>query len=109
DGDRRLTRRPSLPKGLPADQCAPKRRERLVSVGPLVVANAQAAKLIQPRKRPFHHPAPAPQATAVLRSTHGQQRMNVANAQTVPDGLPRIRTIPPDPGGATAGAAPVAP
>jgi hypothetical protein len=76
DGDQRLTRRPCPRQGLPADQCAPQRQERLVDVSPFLVADVQAAKLTQPRKRPFHYPAPASQATAVPRSTLGQ-RVNV--------------------------------
>ena len=64
-----------------------------MDVGPFVVADAQPAKLIQPRKRPFHHPSPASQAAAVPRSTDGQQRVNVAGAQTVTDGLRIIRAI----------------
>jgi len=67
-----------------------------VDVGPFVVSDAQAAKLIQPRKCSFHHPAPASQVAAVPRSTHGQQRMNLACAQTITDGRRVIRTIAED-------------
>src|SRR5262249_1238019 len=95
-GDRQLTRRQCPPKGLPADQRAPKRQERLVDVGPFVVADAPPAKLIQPRKCPFHYPAPTSQAAAVPRSTLGQQRVNVTGAQTVTDRLRVIRTIAED-------------
>jgi hypothetical protein len=40
-----------------------------MDVGPLVIPHAQAAKLIQPRKRPLDHPPPPPEATPVPRAT----------------------------------------
>ena len=45
-----------------------------MDVGPLVIADAQAAKLIQPGKRALDDPAPPAQAAAVLGAAHGQQR-----------------------------------
>ena len=38
-----------------------------MDVGPFVVADAQAAKLVQPGERPLHDPAPPAQAAAVRR------------------------------------------
>jgi hypothetical protein len=51
-----------------------------VDVGPLVVPDAQAAVLIQPRERALHHPPP--QAADMLRAAHGHQRENAACSQT---------------------------
>jgi hypothetical protein len=51
---RHSTRQPALPQELPADQRATERKECLVDIGPLVVANAQAAKLIEPGKWARH-------------------------------------------------------
>ena len=39
---------PRLPQRLPADERAPEREERRVDVPPLVIADAEAAELIQP-------------------------------------------------------------
>ncbi len=47
--------------------------------------DAQTTELIEPRKRPLDDPAPPPQATAVLRTAHRQQRQNVTGPQAVPD------------------------
>ena len=44
-----------------------------MDVGPLLIADAQAAKLVQPRKCPLHDPAPPPQATSVLGASHGRR------------------------------------
>ena len=54
------TRHPALPQELPADQRTPEGEERLVDLCPLVVADAEAAELVEPRKRPLNDPAPLP-------------------------------------------------
>src|SRR6476660_6501115 len=45
---------------LPADQRTPEGEERRVNVGPPVIPHAEAAKLVQPRKRPLHDPPAQP-------------------------------------------------
>ncbi len=49
-----------------------------MDVGPLVIANAQAAKLVQPRERALHDPAPPAQATPVRGAAHGQPGRDMA-------------------------------
>ena len=78
---------------MPADQRAPERKERFVDIGPLVIADAQAPELIQPGKRALNDPPPPTQATAMLRTAHGQQRKNVARSQTSPDNRGVVRAI----------------
>jgi len=56
-----------------------------VDVSSLFVANAQAAKLVQPGKAPFHDPSPSTEATAVLCVAHRKQREDAPVAQTLPD------------------------
>src|SRR4029450_2818524 len=74
-----LSGSPCLAQRLPANQGAPEREERLVDVGPLVVTDAQASELIEPRKRPLHDPPPA---TTPLRSTtHRDPRAAMARPQ----------------------------
>ena len=53
----------------------------------------QAAKLIEPCKRPLDDPPPPAQAAAVLGATHRQQRQNVPRAQAAPDGCRIIATV----------------
>ena len=58
-GAREVAPLPPCPaQRLPANQCAREREERLVDVGPLVIPHTQAAKLIEPGKRPLDDPAP---------------------------------------------------
>ena len=64
-----------------------------MDVGPFVVADTQATKLIQPRKCPLDNPAPPAQAAAVLGAAHRQQAQNVARAQAVPDGRRVIAAV----------------
>jgi hypothetical protein len=45
-----------------------------VNVGPLVVADTKASKLIEPRKCPLDDPAPSSQTAAVLGTAQRQQR-----------------------------------
>ena len=68
------------------------RQERLVDIGPFVIPNAEAPKLIQPGKRALDDPPP-PQAAAVPRAAHGQQRENVARPQTVPNRLGIVAAV----------------
>ena len=90
---RRLLSHPSLPQGMPTDQSAPEREEGLVNVGPLVVADAKAAKLAEPGKRTFHHPPPSTQSACVLRSGNGEQREDMAGSQIAPDRLGTICAV----------------
>lgn len=53
-----------------------------MDVGSLVVADAQAAKLVQPRKRSLDHPAPPTQAASVLGGSHGQPPHDVTCSET---------------------------
>lgn len=56
-----------------------------MDVGPLVVADAPTTELIESSGRQLDDPAPPPQAAAVLRAAHGQQR-RMMRPQAVPDG-----------------------
>jgi hypothetical protein len=64
-----------------------------VDVGPLVVADAQAPELIQPRKRAFHNPAKPGQSAPVPSAAHGEQRVNPTHPQAVPNGLGVVAAI----------------
>ena len=65
-----------------------------MDVGPLVIADAQAAKLVQPRKRPLHDPAPPTQATPVLGAAHGQPGHDVTSPETAPNRRRVVAAIP---------------
>jgi hypothetical protein len=66
-----------------------------VDVGPLVIANAQAAKLVQPRERALHDPAPPAQATPVRGAAHGQPGHDVPRPQARAESPPhRSRESP---------------
>ena len=71
---RRLLSHPSLPQGMPTDQSAPEREERLVDVGALVVADTEASELVEPSKRSLDDPAPDSQTAAMRGPTHRHQR-----------------------------------
>ena len=58
-----------------------------MNVGPLVVADTKASKLIEPRKCPLDDPAPSSQTAAVLGTAHRQQRQDAASSQPGSDGL----------------------
>src|SRR5438067_5429775 len=102
---RRLLSHPSLPQGTPTDQSAPEREERLVDVGPLVITDAQASELVEPRKRPFHDPPPPAQPTPVRGTTHGDPRYDMprpqptTNRRSVVAAIPehRVRPLPGPP------------
>ena len=64
-----------------------------MDVGPLVISHAQAAKLIQPRKRPLDHPPPPPEATPVPHATPRHERANPTPAQTIPNRLRVVAAI----------------
>ena len=82
-----------LLQGVPAQENAGKGQKRLVDVGPLLVANPQAAKLIKPSEGSFHHPAPSPQSTAMFGVALGEPRNDVATTQTLPDCLRVITAV----------------
>jgi hypothetical protein len=65
-----------------------------VDVGPLVIADAQAAKLAQPRERPLYDPAPPTQATLVRGAAHGQPGYDVTRSETLPNPCGVIAAIP---------------
>ena len=64
-----------------------------MDVGPFVVADAQAAKLIQPRKRPLHDPALAAQTTAMLGAAHRPAAAECGGSHTMPNALRVISAI----------------
>ena len=64
-----------------------------MKVCPLFVAHAQATELIQPSERPFHDPAPSPQAAAVIGVAHREQRHDAPLTQTSPDCRRVIATV----------------
>jgi hypothetical protein len=53
-----------------------------VDVRPLVVADAEAAELIQPSKGTLDDPAPPAQATPMRSPAHGQQGHDVASPES---------------------------
>src|SRR6476660_679627 len=69
---------------LPANQRAPERKKRLMDVGSLVIAHAQAAKLTEPGKGALDDPPPSAQATPMRRAAHGQPRHDVTSPETAP-------------------------
>ena len=56
-----------------------------MDVGPLVIPQAQAAKLVEPRKRALDDPPPPAEATAVVRAAHRQPRHDVTGPETAPN------------------------
>jgi hypothetical protein len=64
-----------------------------MDVGQLVVAEVQAAKLIQPGERALHDPPPSAQAAAMPRSAHGEQWEDLAYSQALPDDLRVVRAV----------------
>ena len=65
-----------------------------MDVRPLVIPHAQAAKLIQPRKRPLDHPPPPPEATPVPHATPRHERANPTPAQPTPNRLRVVAAVP---------------
>jgi len=78
---------------LPTNQCTAEREERFVNVGPLVVADTEASKLIEPGKCPLDDPAPSSQTAAVLGTAHRQQRQDAASSQPGSDGLCLVAAV----------------
>src|SRR5262249_10149647 len=72
---------------LPTNQRTAEREKRSVDVGPLVVADTEASKLIEPGKCPLDDPAPSSQTAAVLGAAHRQQRQDAASSQPGSDCL----------------------
>ena len=64
-----------------------------MDVGPFVVSDAQATKLVQPSERPLHDPTPPPQAATMPRSAHGQQWEDVAGSKPPSDALRVVGTV----------------
>ena len=65
-----------------------------MDVGPLVITDAQTAKLIEPGKRPLHGPPPPAQAAPVLGATHSDQRLDMPHPQPTPNGGCVVAAIP---------------
>lgn len=65
------------------------------------IANAQAAKLMQPAERPFHHPTVLAEATAVRRVPLRQDRLNAQPTQDLTMRLGIIAAVSLDTLGAT--------
>jgi hypothetical protein len=65
-----------------------------VNVGPFVIPDAQPAKLIEPRKRPFDHPPPPPEATAVFRAAPGKPGQDVTRPEAPPNRRRVVAAIP---------------
>ncbi len=59
---------------VPADQRTAKAEERLVDVGPPLVAHLQPPVTVQPRQSPLHHPTVAAQLLARLKAAPGNAR-----------------------------------
>ena len=76
---------PRLPQRLPADERAPEREERRVDVPPPVIADAEAAELIQPRKGPLDDPAPPAQPAPVRGAAHSDPRLDMPRPQSTPN------------------------
>ena len=56
-----------------------------MDVGPFVVADAEASKLIEPGKRPLHDPAPPARAAPVRRAALRDKRENPTGSQSMAD------------------------
>jgi hypothetical protein len=61
-----------------------------MNIGSFLITHAEPPELIQPRKRPLHHPSPSAQSTAMFCVALGEQRHDVAIAKTLAD---RFRVI----------------
>ncbi len=64
-----------------------------MDVGAFLVANAQAAELVEPSERALHRPAPSSQSVAVLSVSLHEPRHDTAGSQTLPDSLRVITTV----------------
>lgn len=68
------------------DQGSGEREEGAMHIAVAFITHAEAAKLMQPADRAFHHPTVAPQAAAVLGVAFGKERLNAFGAQAVAKG-----------------------
>ena len=78
-----------------------------MDVGPLVIPDAQAAKLTEPGKRALHDPAPPAQATPMRGAAHGEQRARCAEPAAHAEWPPRRSRDPRAHSPAAAAVAPV--
>jgi hypothetical protein len=97
----------------PADQSAPEVEERLVDVGPPLVAHLQPPVAVQPRKRPLHDPPVSPQLLARLYAAPGDAALDAPLPERLPAagkvvalvGVQLLRALPrPRPRGRRIGA-----
>jgi hypothetical protein len=56
-----------------------------MDVRTLLIAHAQAAKLIQPSESPFDYPAPVPEPAAMLGVAFRRKRDDASIMQALPD------------------------
>jgi len=82
-----------LRESFPAEESAGQGQKRLVYVCPFLIANSQAAELIQPSECPLHYPAPSPQSAAMLGVALRKKRHDMSAPQTLPDCLRVITTV----------------
>jgi hypothetical protein len=80
-------------ENVPAEEGARQGNECLVYVCPFLIANTQAAELIQPSERPLHDPPPSSQPAAMFGFAHRKQRHDAALTQTSPDCLGVITAV----------------
>ena len=67
-----------------------------MDVGPLVVADAQTAKLTEPGKGALYDPAPPDQTTPMLGAAHRQEGHGVTSPETAPNGNSVVAAVPED-------------
>jgi hypothetical protein len=65
-----------------------------VDVPPLVIADAEAAELIQPRKSPLDDPAPPAQPAPMGGAAHSDPRLDVPRPQSTPNRRRVVAAIP---------------
>ena len=82
-----------LRESVPAEESAGQGQKRLVYVCPFLIANSQAAELIQPSECPLHYPAPSPQPTAMFGVALRKKRHDMSAPQTLPNCLRVIATV----------------
>jgi hypothetical protein len=76
-----------------ADQGAPQEQKGFMNVGPLLIANTQAAKLVQPSERAFHHPSPSSKPAAMFGVPSSKEGDDISSTQASPDGFGSISAI----------------
>ena len=65
-----------------------------MDVRPLVIADAKAAELIQPRKGPLDDPAPPAQPASVRGAAHREPRLDMPRSQPTPNRRRVVAAIP---------------